>query len=342
MSAVSLGYAAGRAAQVDALRTVAAEVPAALAGVGGLSRSSRLLLTGIGASYAALASPLWQLRAAGVRAFRSDCSDLPGALDGVADLAIAVSQSGRSRETTDVVHRLHSAGVPTLAITNSTDNPLQSVSAGGLRLGGFADSRVSTVGFVATYAALGMLVELVADGRVSEGWSRLADAVPDVVGAASPTLAAFAARHLATGAVDVVSSAAQATTAEAVALLFREGPLVPASAYGTRAYLHGPMDCAGLGVAHILIGDRREAQLARQLGEKTDGVLLVGPGELELGAGQSRVWVPAGLSPVQRSLVEVCVLQELVAQAAEIRGNPIDDIAFTRQDTKIDDVAEIV
>lgn len=141
--------------------------------------------------------------------------------------------------------------------------------------------------------------------------------------------------------VDVVAAAPQLTTAEAVALLLREGPLVPATACGTRTYLHGPMDVAGPRTSHVVVGGGRELALAAQLLQQPTSVLTVTDGTAPVPPGATSVTVPAGLTAPQRALVEVCVLQELVARTALARGNPVDEVAFTRQDTKIGALAEL-
>jgi fructoselysine-6-P-deglycase FrlB-like protein len=339
-AATQIGFAEGRTAELEALRRVSGEADRLLTDVW-RDRWRRIVLAGIGASHAALATPLHQLRAAGFDAYRSDCSDLPVVGDPGPDVLLAVSQSGRSRETTDVVQRYADRRVATVAITNSVSSPLRSAVESCVTLGGAPDSRVSTVGFVTTFTALGMLTDLITSGRVDPGWMKLADTIGQASEDASSTLRSFAADHLVRGAVDVVATAAQLSTAEAIALLFREGPLIPSTAYGTRGYLHGPMDIAGGKISHILIGGQREIQLAQQLGEKTKSILLVTDGTTPTPAPIPTVTVPAGLTPSQRALVEICILQELVAAAADVQGNPVDDTVFTRQDTKIDALAEL-
>lgn len=338
--APSIGFVEGCRRELDALRHLAADGPELLAGVW-QERWGRVILAGIGASHAALASPLAELRAAGIDASRSDCSDLPRVSTRRPDVLIAVSQSGRSRETADVVRRFAEADVSTLAITNSETSPLRTAADATVTLGGAADSRVSTVGFVTTFTALGMLVDLATTGRVDAGWSTLAEVIEAAVVDAQETIQEFAGRHLASGGIDVVATNSQLTTAEAVALLFREGPLIPSTAFGTRGYLHGPMDIAGGAVSHLVIGGGREAQLAEQLLEQTEAVLLLTDGSVSVPDRASLLTVPAGLTASQRALVETCVLQELVAASSEVRGNPVDETVFTRQDTKIDAVGEL-
>lgn len=337
------GFDAGRRDQPVALTAALADLPSRLAALEPASWRS-IVLAGIGASHAALASPLVQLRAAGRAAWRTDGADLSAVVEPRPDVLIAISQSGRSTETVALVERHAAAGVPTVAITNAEDSPLCRVAGQTISLGDHPDSRVSTVGFMITCAALGQLADLITLGDLSPGWASLPGLIPEVAEEAAPALASFA-ETLTDGAVDVVAAAEQGTTAEAVALLFREGPLIPASAYGTRSYLHGPMDVAGdrtgPGTRHLLIGGAREAGLAAELtagrGSAVPVLLLVEEG-VEVPAGVGVVRLPGGLTPIQRSLVEVGVLQGLVARAATVRGNPVDDAVFVRQDTKVEPV----
>lgn len=332
MTTLGVGFGEARAQQyaaVDALD----DIGGSLAHAGASCDWSHPVLAGIGASYAALASPLAVLRQYGLPAFRTTCGDVqgwPGSSDAGASVVVAVSQSGRSRETVELAERCTAAGIPVVAITNRKVSPLAEVSSHVICLGEFADSRVSTVGFITTFAVLGELVDLITTNRVDPGWSGIGQLAQDTVVRLADRLAEFAANHLGTGAVDVVASSSQLTAAEALALLLREGPYVPASGYDTRSYLHGPMDCAGHGVTHVLFGNEREAQLATQLGERTDSVLLVSDQ-----VAADALTVPTGLTSTQRALIEVCIGQELTAAVAAVRHESIDEAVFVRQDTKL-------
>lgn len=328
-----IGFEEGRTRQFDGLdlvitRSAAAEVPSVGAG-------SAVLLAGIGASHAALATPLQVLRSSGLTAMRSDCSDLRRVPERAPDAVVAVSQSGRSVETADLATRFVAAGVPVLAVTNAEESPLTHIAPHRLTLGGGEDSRVSTVGFVTTFVALSLLAEKWAGVVPEISWRRMPEIAAAASAQARPVLQAFAARHLAAGSADVTASAEDMTAAEAFALLLREGPLVPSTAFGTRAYLHGPMDIAGGAVSHVLLGDEREAQLAVQLRERTEATLLLTTRtSVDAEAGPA-VRVPGGLTPCQRALVEVCVLQELLSLTASARGTSVDASVFVRQDTKL-------
>lgn len=326
-----IGYLDGCAAETDRLRELVSYLGSDLAQAWQPSRR-RVLLAGIGASHAALATPMVQYRRGGLTAWRTDCSDLPVVDEHIADIAILLSQSGRSTETVDLAQRLGTSRTPTLAITNTSANPLTGSCDQTITLGDHADSRVSTVGFVLTYAALAMLTDLATTGTVDPRWQALPDIIDETLARATPIVDDLAGTMLADGSVDVVASADQLTTAEAVALLFREGPLVPAAAYDTRSYLHGPMDCAGSQLTHLVIGRHPEAQLTDQLAERSNRIILMSD---TCGIGGAAPILPTDLPVLHRVLVSVCVLQRLVATTAQVRGNPIDDAVFTRQDTKI-------
>ncbi|WP_020500367.1 SIS domain-containing protein [Sciscionella marina] len=327
------GYQDGRADQLAALAELTRTLPQRLARRELPRPESRVLLAGIGASHAALASPLYHLRAGGIDAMRTDCSDFPATAP-VPALVLAVSQSGRSAETTELITRLGAAGAHTLAITNAEQSPLREAARDCLALGARRDSRVSTVGFVLTYAALAMLTELLTTGAVDARWTGLADRIAHAVTEATPTIAEFGTAIADAGSVDVVAAAESLSTCEETALLLREGPLVPAAAYGTRGYLHGPADSASTRTAHLLIGGDRELRLAGQLASAGTRVLTVTESAAEPNGGWA-VQVPTGLTAPQRALAEICVLQELVSVLAHERGVPIDDPVFRQDDTKI-------
>ncbi len=326
-----IGYEAGRRAQFAGFDDV---LERARSAARGRSCPGDVVLAGIGASNAALAAPLQELRSAGLTAWRTDCADIPAPPRDAPGLVIAVSQSGRSVETVALIDQLGRAGAPTLAITNADENPLADVAAESLTLGGRADSRVSTVGFVTTFTALAVFAETLVGAPAPVPWEDLPAVAEAAVAAAAPALRDFAAEHLASGSVDVIGAVDRMTPVEAVALLLREGPQVPAAAYGTRGYLHGPMDVAGADVAHIVLGGARERTLVAQLRERTSSTFhLAEPGSRDLGSAGADI--PAALTIGQRSLIEVCVLQELVSAVSAVRGVAVDDSVFVRQDTKL-------
>lgn len=331
-----LTFQQGCLAQPESLRVAAQRVGEWLAaGNAAPLRGQRLLLGGIGASYASLATPLYELRAAEVVAYRTSCGDLPPHGARLGDYFVGVSQSGRSRET---VQALLEAPVGNrLAVVNSSSSPLGQAADVQLTLGDLPDSRMSSVGFTGTVVALGMLVDWLTHGEPRAGWEQLGALSEQIVEQADAALEKFAAAVAESSIVDVVADASSLTAAEQSALLFREGPFVPSMAMDTRSYLHGPMDCAGP-TSHVIFGREREGLLADQLAERDVPILLVTDSDVT--ARASVVRIPE-LPPSQRGVVQVALMQRLVLHVGEALGRDVDASVFRRLDTKVDGIDEI-
>jgi glutamine---fructose-6-phosphate transaminase (isomerizing) len=299
-----------------------------------LAPSARPVLAGIGASYAALAAPLYVLRERGVAAQRTSCGELPPGGARLGDIYLGVSQSGRSRETLETL--LEVPPEARAGVINAEASPLATVCPTVLRLGGLTDSGVSTVAFSATLQGLGMAVDRWTLGRPAPGWAELGDRVGEVLAAESQITAA-AEDMAAVAAFDLVGAGPSLTAAEQGALLFRECARAVATGMETRSYLHGPMDSAGT-AAHVLFGARREALLADQLAEKNVPILLVT--DADCTARRARVVRLPHLEACQRAVLETVVAQVLVVAIGRLRGIAIDEDVFTRLDTKVDTVAE--
>lgn len=299
-------------------------------------RPDRVLVVGIGASYAAAAAGVRLMRSAGIDATRH----LPGELP-VADapgLVLAISQSGRSAEVVDFARHLPAEGV--LALTNYDPSPLGDLAGHSLNLGNHADSSVSFLSFTGTLLACGMLAEHWA-GQVDLGrWQALVDSAIHGAQAAVPQLER-AAEILADGQfIDIAAPAALLGVAEEAALMFREGPRVPATGMETRHYLHGPMDAAGRG-AHLILGGDREALLAKQLAEQTGRLVYITTAQAEL-PPEAAVAFRAGpphAGPIGEALCLTMIAQDLALRVAALRGVDIDAPVFARLDTKTTGVA---
>ena len=301
-------------------------------------KGKRLLFAGIGASYAAAATPVYFLRQAGITAYRSACGDVPDEGAPLADIYIGISQGGRSRETIQAL--LTVSRERRMAVVNNSESPLASESGVVLSVGDLPDSRMSSIGFTATVAALGLLAEWITTGTTDTGWDNLGPLTEKVMTENDEVLRHFASKIAERGNVDVVAAAPNLTSAEQGALLFREGPFVPSMAMDTRSYLHGPMDCAGPSTAHVLIGREREGLLADQLSEKDVPILLITDHDVSTSAAEI-VRIPQ-LTAVQRSVLEVALMQRLVQHTADAFGRNIEDRAFTRYDTKVDSVRQVI
>lgn len=331
---ILLPFAAGIDAQPDA---VAATCTAARGWLDTLDitalRNSRLLLIGIGASHAVLATTLWTLRQAGVYALRSDGDDLPPACPVMADWYIGVSQSGRSPE---VVQALRRQPDPQrrISIVNQPASPLARESGVPFCLGGLIDSGMSSVALMATAVALGMLSDELTGDDNRRHWQQLPRRLNDLRPAAERATARFAALSAGAGCVDFAARASSLTAAEQGALFLREGPKVPAMAAGTRNYLHGMTDSVG-NTAHVFIGGAREVLLARQMSGFGVPILLVTDIADVAIAGVETLYIPP-LAAGPRALLEILVMELLALALAAVRGSDIDAGVVARLDTKLD------
>ncbi len=320
-------FAAQPAALLAAPRVIAeqlAAVPPA---------AERVLVVGIGASYAAAATGVHRLRAAGVDASRHLPGELVAGRTG-RELVIAVSQSGRSAEVVELARDIPRDRLVT--ITNYRPSPLGELAGVDLGLGDHADSAVSFLTFSATLLAFGMLADHWAGTLAVEHWEAEVRAALSAAESAEPALDDFAEVLAAAPFIDFVAPAPIAAIAEEAALVFREGPLVAATGMETRLYLHGPMDVAGPG-AHVIYGGRREAVLVDQLAERTGNLLFLGTSpEAEpraAGVTYAPLDVPTD-EPVAAAVAGIITAQYIALRTAEARGIDIDRPVFTRLDTK--------
>jgi glucosamine--fructose-6-phosphate aminotransferase (isomerizing) len=286
---MTVGYLEGVRSQPENLRRSAATVRATLSGPVGAElaalRPGGFLAIGMGASGHAAAGFATVLRDRGVPALSASAADLIGFASvfrrgagtarpvgfGDSYSHLAISQSGRSRETVDA---LDAADGPRIALTNDPAGPLGRAACTVVPLGCGADSAVSTLSYTATVQALGLIADHLT-GQITPVWERLPDLAASVLsGDAGPLADALDGA----ACVDVVGSGVHVATAGAAALLLREAAHLPTAAFSTREYLHGPLETAGPGRAVLLFGSghsARETSLAADLAGYGARVALV-------------------------------------------------------------------
>ncbi|UJD88754.1 hypothetical protein FS594_08070 [Rahnella aquatilis] len=297
-------------------------------------RGGTLLFAGIGASYAVLAAPVHELRAAGLRALRSNGDDMPDGTPPLADWYLGVSQSGRSPEVVRVLEQQRPGR--RLALVNQADSPLAAVSADTLWLGTLIDSGMSSVALLATSVCLGLLTDALIGRDCNAGWRQLPTQLDAVRHTARAAVDRFAQQAGHTGCIDFVGGGTSLSAAEQGALLLREGPKMAAMGMGTRHYLHGMTDAVGHGTAHVLIGGEREILLAKQLVPFGVPILLVTDQAVSL-PGTETVQLPV-LPPLQRLALEILVMDLLAIALGRVVDRDIDAGVVARLDTKISGV----
>ncbi|MFI5762517.1 SIS domain-containing protein [Streptomyces sp. NPDC051563] len=333
MSASRITFLEGQADQGAALARIADRVRTQLASpeLAGLRTAERPLFTGIGASYAALAVPVQQLREAGIVTQRVLSSEIETGTAGFdTDCLIAVSQGGRSSETI-AAFECAAPGITKTALLNVVPSPLGDLADLTVDLGNEPDSYASTIGYTGTIVALDLIAGAVA-GRAGDPWGEIAEQTTAIHAQATEIVAGLRERGARCIASDGVAAGASRASAEEGALLLREVVRMTAAHSATRNYLHGEMESAG-NTLHLVYGDGREIELARSLAGAGHLTLLMTTAEVEPADSLSVVRLPEVADAV-RVVLETVVLQELVAQLSAERDVPIESFVFANDDTK--------
>ncbi|MFE2878198.1 SIS domain-containing protein [Streptomyces roseus] len=333
MSASRTTFLQGQTGQGAALARIAERVRTRLASpdCAALRTARRPLFTGIGASYAALAVPVHQLRAAGVVTQRVLSSEIATGTAGFdTDCLIAVSQGGRSRETIAAL-RSAAPGITRTALLNVVPSPLGELADLTVDLGNEPDSHASTVGYTGAVVALDLIAGALA-GRDGDPWGDIAERTTAVHRQAAEVVTGLRERGARCTASDAVAAGASRASAEEGALLLREVARMTAAACATRNYLHGEMESAG-NTLHLVFGDGREIELARSLAGAGHLTLLLTSAPARPSDSLSVIRLPEVPDAV-RAVLEAVVLQELAAQLGAERGVPIGSFVFVHDDTK--------
>jgi len=328
-------YLDGVLAQPDNLWRSASAVQAELAGATGVAAraalgTGRIAALGIGASAAAATGFAAALRAAGRAAVAVNPAELSDAVPaGLAEGYVAISQSGRSRETVEVLAAIEPGR--RIGVTNDPGAPLATVVDTVLPLACDEDTRVSTLSYTATVQALGLLVDALA-GRPSPWPPVLAQFATTVLGVdVAPVAGALAS----VSSVDVVGAGMRMASAGAAALLLREAAHLPATALATREYLHGHLEAAGPGRGALIFGAGRELALAADLASYGCVVVLVtdAAGGLPAHPNLHVVRLP-GLPGLAGCVLDMLPVQLAAYWLAQIAGREIE-LRHMPADTKL-------
>jgi glucosamine--fructose-6-phosphate aminotransferase (isomerizing) len=292
-------------------------------------RDRRLALVGMGASSNAIAAVLGEYWSAGVRAaswLGSELEQAGAAAD--AEAVVAVSQTGKSAE---IYSALSKADRPRLVVTDVESSPIASLAEATVPLALLEDSEVRTIGYTGTVQALLLLRDaLVPLGGPAADWDAVADEVERLLPEAERLAERLLPGLAGVTAFDVVGSGVHAGTAAQGALLLREVCKLPASAYETYQYLHGPVEAAGPGRVLIAIGGAREAKLALSMADAGATVVLV----TSLPDADAAFRLPA-LGPAAETVLGILPLQTITSALAIESGLPDGEFRYHQDDTKV-------
>jgi glucosamine--fructose-6-phosphate aminotransferase (isomerizing) len=263
-------------------------------------------------------------------------SDFDRATFEVCDLVVALSQSGKSRETLEAVQ---STAVPALAVVNIAGSPLAQACASTLAFGPVPDSLASTAGYTGSLVAMGMLTEVWTTGRPGPGWLSLGERIAEFRSGTGQLVADLTGALAGHTSVDVIGSGGYTGAAEAGALLLRETSTMPTAAFSGRQYLHGPME-AWPGVGHLVIGQTDATAVAAPLAARGHPVTIISA-VADPAWTQPGVWVitlPAH-SLTEEYVFTAIVLQDVAAALSAQRSTDPDDFGFISPDTKVEAAA---
>jgi glucosamine--fructose-6-phosphate aminotransferase (isomerizing) len=297
-----------------------------------LAPGQLVALVGIGASehIARATAPAW--RAAGIRAVAVSAAELMHDGAPLADVYVALSESGRSAETVGALSRV---GGRRIAITNQADSPLARVVDETLLLESGPDSPVYTTGYTATLQAVGLLGEHWLG--TSSDWSVLPGLVAEVLERSEQLFDGLAKHFDQARIIDVVGTGTANATVGEGALVLREAARAHTAAHETHNYLHGPMEPLDPQSACIMVGDGREVRLAADVsGLGCHTLLLTTRTDVEETENLAVLTLPSTGSPLAQAVLQIIPLQVLAWRLASDRGLAVDGFRYQQTDTKLD------
>jgi len=288
-------------------------------------------VTGIGASFAAAVVGAAELQAKGRRAFAIRAVDM---VDGrnLCDALVGLSHRGRSVETVAALEKLSSAR--RLAITNDPQSPLAKAAELHLRLNNGSDATPSSTGYTATLLAMGMAFEKLL-GDTSDAFAAIPKLVSEVLATAGSRMERLGKLFPARRAIDCVGAGASLGTADGASLLLREAARIPASAYDTRHYLHGPMESMDRTTGVVLFGAGREVELAQHLDRIGCPALLVTTADVADGELLTVVKVPKADNLIAQGILDILTAQLFAAELSDAAGLTDTKFRYRMSDTKV-------
>lgn len=294
------------------------------------ARSGPVVFTGMGASLAAAAAAAHALDRASTSALARTAGRLPGSGTlAAASTVVAASNTGRSPETLAV---LEEARHPRVLVSNDPGGPAAALADLVVPLGCGEPDPVAALSYTATVQALGLIAEAL--GAPAAPWDKLPGLARRVLAGADEPGARVAERWSAVTTVDVIGSRGGEATAREAALLLREAARLPASAYDTYEYLHGPIEVTEPGVGCVVIGSGREVELAHALAAAGAAVLLVTTAAVQETGGLTVVTLPDVAEPAS-AVLEILPVQLVAARLATERGIPVGTFRRPQRDTKV-------
>ena len=242
----------------------------------------RVVFLGMGSSRFAAKVAAARLRVRGLDAVAEYASAQAGAPGGPGTLAIGVSAGGATPETAAALARHAAAGSVTLALTNASGSAIGAHAVHEVALrAGEERGGVACRTYQHTLLRLLQLEAQLAGERSGEiaGLAlRTAEATEDLLARRDAWLPAATELLTDTGSVFCIAPTERLGSAEQGALMFREGPRIPADACETGDWLHVDVYLT-LPLAYrafLFAGSRFDRDVMTWMRERTARVLVVG------------------------------------------------------------------
>ena len=318
--------------QPRALAAFASQAGVEIAPVAALGGCDRVILTGMGASLAAL-RPAWMtLVASGVPAWLIETAELlndaPGLLAGDV-VVVAASQSGRSAEAVALVE---ACSAPLVALTNDPLSPLAVGADVTVEIHAGVEHAVSTRSYVNTLAAAQLVGDALAGRRVARDYLGVADALAAYLESWDERVASIKAVVGVPERLYLLARGASLAAASCGALIAKEAAKRPVEAMSSPQFRHGPLELADERLtAIVLAGTGADRERNRRLYEDL----------LRLGA--VAVWadvdgdIPLAVTPEDgRPMAEIVALQLLTVALAELTGVPAGEFRHLEKVTTVE------
>lgn len=282
------------------------------AAVGELGRPP-LLMIGMGSSRYAAMTVAARIGSAGGNAVVELASTPTPVPPDPRRLVLAISASGGTRETVAAAAR-HRGTAPAIAVTERTDSALAGEADAVLPLlAGPEAGGVACRTHLATLATL-----LLVSGRVAGDGPAPADLRPAIpalraiIAGSSSWLAAAADLLDGADTLHVVGDAARPGAPEQAALMFREGPRLPATAWDAGDWSHVAIYTALPGARMVLFsGTAYDRSLVEAVRSRSGEVVVIGP---PVEGAALVVPLPGIEDELVRTLVEVTAVELLAAE----------------------------
>jgi glucosamine--fructose-6-phosphate aminotransferase (isomerizing) len=253
--------------QAEALRRALAQRPDdGVAKLVAQRGRGRIVLTGMGASLAAV-QPAWlRLAQAGWPAWRLETAtllhDAPHLLTHDS-LVIAVSQSGRSAELVALAERSAPAGPAIVAVTNDPRSPLAERAEVVLDVHAGDEHAVSTRSYLNTVATLALAVDAIVGGDSEAALAGAADAIDEYLSTWRARVDALSARIGLPARLFILARGDSLAAAEYGALIVKEAAKWPAEALSAGQFRHGPLELADDRLLAIVLAGERSDDRSR-------------------------------------------------------------------------------